>query len=247
MPQTWIQKCNGATNRWFRERTDRPHYFDVYRRMVDEAVGPAECIIHLGAGAMGLDRIASVPLGDKTVWAVDPDASALERNPNPNRIQAFGESIPLPDAIAQAIICEHVVEHLERPEEVLREAGRLLEPGGRFVFTTPNLWSYSGLATHLTPQWFHDFWIAKLREQSAGRTEAPYPTCYRMNSVSSVQRIAAAAGFDIEELWTGVDYPTYTYPLPVVHQLATAWHYLLDRVDALAPFRITITATLVRQ
>lgn len=239
-----IATLNSATNRLYHRVTRRPHYMTVYGRMVDRAVAEAETIIHLGAGPMWLGRVCTVSLDGKTVWAVDPDAEALARNPSPHRIEAFGESIPLPDQSIDAIVCEHVVEHLDDPAGVLREAHRLLRPGGRVVFTTPNLLSYSGLATHLTPQWFHDLYIGWLRKDGAARSEDPYPTRFRMNTVGAIQRLAETAGLEVEELWTGVDHATYTWPLPVIHQMATAWHIVLDKVDALAPLRITLTATL---
>jgi SAM-dependent methyltransferase len=246
MGSSWAKRLNGATNRLYWRLAQRPHYLEVYRRMVDDAVGRADAVIHLGAGALDFAKVTSVDLAGKQVWAVDPDESALVRNPNPNRIVAFGEAIPLPDGCADAVVCEHVVEHLDKPLEVLREARRLLRPAGRFVFTTPNLLSYSGVATRLTPQRFHDFWIAKLRADGAARTEEPYPTHFRMNDVWSIAKLARQSGFEVGELFTGVDHPTYTYPLPGVHQLAAGWHMALDRIEWLAPFRITLTATLVR-
>ena len=36
-----------------------------------------------------------------------------------------------------AVVSLHVVEHLAAPDEVLRQVGRILEPGGLFLFATP--------------------------------------------------------------------------------------------------------------
>jgi hypothetical protein len=45
-------------------------------------------------------------------------------------------------------------------------------------------------------------------------------------------------------LHTGVDHPTYTYPFPVIHQFAVLWHVLLDHLEFLAPFRLTLIGVL---
>jgi SAM-dependent methyltransferase len=42
-------------------------------------------------------------------------------------------------AVADRVLMVEVIEHLEAPWSVLREAARLVAPGGRLVLTTPNL------------------------------------------------------------------------------------------------------------
>ncbi|WP_437966172.1 class I SAM-dependent methyltransferase [Sorangium sp. So ce260] len=238
---------NTKTNALYYRFSDLKNYWKVYQGFVDEAVLPAKDVIHLGCGPLWFGKVATVPLDGKTIYAVDPDEEALARNPASQHICAFGESIPLPDGSADVIAADHLVEHLENPEAVLREAHRLLRPGGRFVFTAPNLLSYSGLATHLTPQWFHDFYLGQLRSLRGSANAKPYKTYFRMNTVWAIRRVAKATGFRVDKLYTGVEHPGYTVLLPGFHQVAVALHVLLARVEALAPFRITLTGTLVRE
>jgi SAM-dependent methyltransferase len=47
--------------------------------------------------------------------------------------------LPFDDAAFDVIILTEVLEHLESHGPVLRESGRVLRPGGRLVFTTPNV------------------------------------------------------------------------------------------------------------
>jgi SAM-dependent methyltransferase len=241
-----LVQLNHKSNALYYRFTDRPHYWKAYQGMVDEAVAPATDVIHLGSGPLWFGKVATVPLDGKTVIAVDPDEQALAKNPAPRRICAYGEAIPLPDGCVDAIAADHLLEHLERPEAVLREAHRLLRPGGRFVFTAPNLLSYTGLATHWTPYWFHKLYVGLLRAEYRSGDAKPYPTFFRMNTVWTVERIAKATGFRVDKLYTGVDHPTYTVLFPGVHQAVIGLHLLLDKVEALAPFRITLTGSLVR-
>ncbi|CAG0960099.1 putative S-adenosylmethionine-dependent methyltransferase/MSMEI_2290 [Myxococcaceae bacterium] len=235
---------NGRANRFFERHSRGIRGFDTYKRAVNDAVARSSTVIHLGAGRMWLGEVCDVDLNGKLVHAVEPDPVTLEHNPAPSKILAAGESIPLPDGSVDAIVCEYVVEHLTHPVEVLRESRRLLRPGGRFVFLTPNLLAYSGLITHYSPQWFHRWFLGRLVSAGGSANVRPYPTAFRMNTIWAVRRCAREAGLDVRLLETTVDYPTYTYAIPVVHQLAVAWHFALDYVPGLAPLRISLVGVL---
>jgi ubiquinone/menaquinone biosynthesis C-methylase UbiE len=55
-------------------------------------------------------------------------------------VVASAYAIPLPDASFQTALMAQVLEHLEEPLEGLREAHRLLAPGGKLILTTPFIW-----------------------------------------------------------------------------------------------------------
>lgn len=48
------------------------------------------------------------------------------------------ERLPWPDASMDAITCMHLVEHLEKLDNLFGEARRLLKPGGRLYVETPH-------------------------------------------------------------------------------------------------------------
>jgi SAM-dependent methyltransferase len=56
--------------------------------------------------------------------------------------QAVGESIPLADDTFDCVLLSEVIEHLEAPQISIREAVRVLCPGGRLLITTPNYRSF---------------------------------------------------------------------------------------------------------
>lgn len=49
-------------------------------------------------------------------------------------------SIPLDDEHVDTILCTAVLEHLEEPQDALREAYRVLKPGGYAIYTVPLFW-----------------------------------------------------------------------------------------------------------
>jgi len=51
-----------------------------------------------------------------------------------------GRSIPLPDASVDCAMATEVLEHCPEPLVVLKEARRVLKPGGVFFFTVPYIW-----------------------------------------------------------------------------------------------------------
>ena len=56
--------------------------------------------------------------------------------------QAIGESLPFADESFDCILLSEVIEHLEAPQISIREAVRVLCPGGRLLITTPNYRSF---------------------------------------------------------------------------------------------------------
>ena len=46
--------------------------------------------------------------------------------------------VPLPDGMADAVLCAETIEHVENPRALVRELVRLTRPGGFVVVTTPN-------------------------------------------------------------------------------------------------------------
>jgi SAM-dependent methyltransferase len=52
----------------------------------------------------------------------------------------LGKPLPVPDAAADAVVALSVLEHLREPEQMLREAFRILRPGGLLYVGVPFQW-----------------------------------------------------------------------------------------------------------
>lgn len=65
--------------------------------------------------------------------------------------------LPYEDDSLDAAVAVEVVEHLESHRMLFSEAARVLKPGGRFMFTTPNILSLKSRLRFLLTGYFYSF------------------------------------------------------------------------------------------
>lgn len=65
-----------------------------------------------------------------------------------------GYQYPYPDGSFAAVVCSDVIEHVQKPEQLLTEMWRLLAPGGRLVVTTPIRYTEDPLDRMHVKEWF---------------------------------------------------------------------------------------------
>jgi SAM-dependent methyltransferase len=128
------------------------------------------------------------------------------------RIVGALETYPLPRESFDVVVCQDVLEHVERPTAALRNMMRAVKPGGLLILGLPNVVNPKGLVTKFTPLRFH-LWVYRRvwRNPVAGTPgHGPYKTYLRWSlRPSALRRLARRNGFEVEEfmLW-GTNWPS---------------------------------------
>ncbi|WP_165585529.1 class I SAM-dependent methyltransferase [Roseococcus sp. SYP-B2431] len=123
-----------------------------------------------------------------------------------------------------------VMEHIEDVDRAYAEIGRVLAPGGTYVFLTPNFWDYASLISAMVPNALH----GRIVRATEGREEEDvFPTHYRSNTARSIRRLAAAAGLSVQGLQHLGQYPTYFRFSPTLFRLGCLYGKLLERFQPL--------------
>ena len=69
-------------------------------------------------------------------------------------VQGDARSLPFPDESFEAVTAMDMLEHVDRPEDVIREAARVLVPGGQLLFHTFNRTLLAWLVVIKGVEWF---------------------------------------------------------------------------------------------
>lgn len=101
------------------------------------------------------------------------------------------EALPFKSGSFDLIVNRWVIEHLENPKTVFWEFFRVLKSKGKLIISTTNLMNYAMLISRFTPLWFHTWCRKKLLK---ARLEN-FPTFYRANTVSRLNRMLSNVGF----------------------------------------------------
>jgi SAM-dependent methyltransferase len=99
-------------------------------------VSPDARVLEVGSGAHGLVFY----FGSARGVGVDPLAAdyvalfpAWQRRVQ--TIATLGEALPFADRSFDVVLCDNVIDHAERPGQIVRECVRVLAPGGLLYFT----------------------------------------------------------------------------------------------------------------
>ena len=133
---------DGST-RWLRQLSKLvPARMALFDPMVGDWLGLEVLDLGCGGGFMA----EALALRGASVTGVDPSDPALvaaRRHAAKVALvidyrQGSGERVPVADGAMDVVVCVDVLEHVEDLERVLDEVGRVLRPGGLFLFDTIN-------------------------------------------------------------------------------------------------------------
>lgn len=165
---------------------------------------PADCDwLDIGCGHQFLPNWmageeASLRKRAKRIIGIDLDWEGLRTNRFVDAaVFGTGNELPFVDGSFDAVTCNMVVEHLEEPQQMLKELHRVLRPGGLFFFHTTNVDNPVIRGAWRVPQGMKNLVVQLLDGRPPGDV---FPTHYRFNSKSDIVRLARESGFSVASL-----------------------------------------------
>lgn len=227
----WVLMLSLDRQNELREQYRRAHpgwqpATERYAGLVRTRLRPEARLLDIGCGRGGLVEQLDHPLAQ--MIGVDPDwVSLREHRLALPRAAAFSHRLPFTAQSFDVVMASWLLEHLERPSSTFNEIGRVLKPGGVFVFITPNsrhplallnrgLGRFARLQGRVV-EWFY------------GRSRADtFPTYYRANETAVLGQLSRLAGLHLAELQAIPD-PTYLAFAPALFRLMS---WIEDRLPA---------------
>lgn len=211
-----LERQNELRERYRRRHPGWRPATEVYADLVRAHLRPESRLLDLGCGRGGLVEQLAHPLSQMV--GIDPDMVSLREHRLPlPRAQAFSHRLPFAAGCFDVVYASWLLEHLPQPDRDFRKIGRVLRPGGVFVFITPNRRHPLSLFNHL---------LGRVRRVQGwlvrglyGRAAADaFPTFYRVNSRRDLERLAAASNLRLERFEVVAD-PTYLAFTPALFSL----------------------------
>jgi SAM-dependent methyltransferase len=207
----------------------------TFSRRLEGLATPGLDVLDLGAGAG--DRNAYALKGKvRRVVGVDADPRVGQNPLLDAGLRGDIAALPFRDRSFDVVFSIYVLEHVEQPQRLASEIARVLRPGGVFLSLTPNLAHYVSLISRFTPTGFHR-WINERRGRPA---EDTFPTCYQLNTRSSLTRHFRAAGLETVSI-DGVEVqPNYLTFSAATYLMGIAYERIVNASPALSALRVNL-------
>lgn len=176
----------------------------IYHEILDIYTKEDTRILDVGCGHS--DLLKQVHNKTLHTYGIDPDKKALGKNKFiKNKVVGSADNLPFQNNFFDLVISSWVLEHLENPGKVFQGIYRVLRPGGKVIFLTPNVWNYNVWFIMLIPNKLHNYFTRKLYGRQENDT---YPVRYKINSVRKINKTLLPIGFKKIQLILNGD-PSY--------------------------------------
>ena len=181
---------------------------EVFEQTVSNYVGNDNQILDIGCGRGGLSE--KLVYQGKQVHGLDIDWNSMisHRDSLIQLCAAHCNFLPIKSSTYQIVISSWLLEHLPDPLTCFREVKRVLEPGGHFIFLTPNKSHPIVMAntlSRLIPR-LQSILVERLYQRMGADT---FPAYYLANTQTTLRTLAEQSGLQLIDI-RAINDPTYT-------------------------------------
>jgi SAM-dependent methyltransferase len=197
--------------------------------------------------------------GDRRLVGIDMNEEALAiasaKYPSVEFTLQTAAELPFPDESFDVVILSEVIEHVgeENKQLVIKEAHRVLVPGGKFLFTAP----YQGVLAWLDPMDFKRRFSGVYKAYMKLTNYVPSTDIrvgHKHLAMEEIERLFGDRFTMTEVVFTGFLMPLLTWILAIdsrLKMLPASWHSLLNHfrgwesgvpVGSVAAFNVRIVA-----
>jgi SAM-dependent methyltransferase len=214
--------------------------YEVFRRAVEAECDASTVALDVGAGR-GAPPAIDLRGRVRRVIGIDV-APEIEQNPNLDdwHVSSVDHLPFLGSGTVDVAFARYVAEHLANPPEALGELRRVLRPGGRLLFITPN-------RRHYVPALAARLGTGMHRTLNALRGRPPedtFETCYRLNTPEVIDSLGRAAGFSRVEVCAFESQPNYLTFHPGAFAAGVLYERVVNAFGGLEAFRGSLLARL---
>lgn len=154
----WVE-CFGPVHRMNAFTLGR--YQIVIDALRNPRLGQNPSVLDVGCGDAALSGLLAMQLNariegvDVTPGSIELARAEFAKRKLPGHFQLVdGYAYPFPDSSFCAVVCSDVIEHVQKPAQMLAEMWRVLAPGGVLVVTTPVRYTEQPLDPMHAQEWF---------------------------------------------------------------------------------------------
>ena len=219
---TWSSRIQEIINKDFPPHT---HPSRIFERTLLEQVKPGSTVLDIGCGRrapnlMKLRGTAETLIGIDVVDFEVSEPKLILSNcsvSNMNRIATGSIDIAY---------SRSVMEHVDNVDAAYSEIHRVLRPGGKYLFLTPNFWDYVSLISCVIPNRLH----GKLVKFAEGRPESEtFPVYYRSNTHYRINKLSRKHKLKVVDFKYFGQYPSALLFSDALFRAGSTYEKLLER------------------
>lgn len=221
------------------------HSQSLYENVLKSHVTPETKWLDLGCGHHVLppwrgEEEQHLVTNCRMLVGMDYDLPSLKKHRSISlKVRGNINRLPFPDSFFDLVTANMVVEHLADPREQFHEINRVLKPGGRFLFHTPNTLGYPTVMAKLTPEKLKHKLIYLL---DGRREEDVFETYYSANNKRQIAALAQMTGFEVAKIRMIVSDAVFALVPPIA--IPELIYIRLLMTKPFAAWRTTIIASL---